>query len=69
MYYVSYYKRSKSMKKKIDMLTKVLPYPLHFYETKKDDEINGMYRSHQQKMVQLAFERDEIAVRKRCGLI
>lgn len=47
----------------ITLLRLVLPYPLHWYETKSTHQLNGMYAEYRgdisRKRVELAFAADD----------
>lgn len=53
----------------ISLLRLVLPYPLHWYESKSLHQLNGMYAEYRgaisRKRVQLAFEADDRRLQER----
>lgn len=53
----------------VSLLRLVLPYPLHWYDTKSMHELNGIYADNRgaisRKRVQLAFEADDRRLQER----
>ncbi len=53
----------------VSLLRLVLPYPLHWYDSKSMHELNGIYADNRgaisRKRVQLAFEADDRRLQER----